>query len=135
MKSVHDIRRENLRRLILDADGPTELSRKLGHTNGSYVAQLAGPNPSRKISETVAREIEAKLGMLEGEMDVEPRLALKENAFHECVKLVAAAVADAGAKPAPETYATLVTLALEHAKLVGKVDTGYIKRIVGLTVR
>jgi hypothetical protein len=63
MKSVYETRRVNLRALINQWGGPTSLSRKLGHSNGSYIAQIAGPHPSREISEKVAREVESKLGL------------------------------------------------------------------------
>ena len=63
MRSVYDQRRDNLRALMTQWGGPTSMAKKLGHSNGSYVAQLAGPNPSREISEKVAREMEAKLGL------------------------------------------------------------------------
>jgi hypothetical protein len=55
MKSTYDIRRENLRTLIKTWGGPTSLAKKLGHANGSYLAQIAGPHPRRDISEKVAR--------------------------------------------------------------------------------
>lgn len=42
MKSVYDTRRTNLRSLIGQWGGPTSLSKKLGHSNGSYLAQLVG---------------------------------------------------------------------------------------------
>ena len=57
MQSVYEIRRTNLRSLMTQWGGPTSLSRKLGHANGSYLAQLIGPHPSREISEKVAREL------------------------------------------------------------------------------
>ena len=55
MQSGYDKRRENLRRLIGQWGGPTSLSKKLGHANGSFIAQIAGPNPRREISERTAR--------------------------------------------------------------------------------
>ena len=66
MKTVYDIRRENLRALMKTWGGPTSLAKKLGHANGSYLAQIGGPNPRREISEKVAREIETKLGLALG---------------------------------------------------------------------
>ena len=38
---VYEIRRANLRKLMADWGGPTILAAKLGHSNGSYLAQLA----------------------------------------------------------------------------------------------
>ena len=69
MSDVFDTRRDNLRRLIAQWGGPTSLAKKLGHANGSYIAQLAGPHPTRDVSEKVAREIEHRLGIPDGWMD------------------------------------------------------------------
>ena len=72
MQSVYDKRRENLRRLIGQWGGPTSLSKKLGHANGSFLAQIAGPHPRREISERTARSIEGTLGLPLGWMKVLP---------------------------------------------------------------
>ena len=69
MKSVFDIRRDNLRKLMEQWGGPTSLSQKLGHSNASYMAQLAGPRPTREVSEKTARDVERKLGLSSGWMD------------------------------------------------------------------
>lgn len=69
MRTVFDQRRDNLRELARTWGGPTSLAKKLGHTNGSYLAQLAGPHPTREISEKVAREMERKLGLPLGWLD------------------------------------------------------------------
>lgn len=63
MVTVYDVRRTNLRRLMQQWGGPTALAAHLGHSNGSYLAQLAGPNPKREVGERTARQIEAKLGL------------------------------------------------------------------------
>jgi hypothetical protein len=114
MKSVYEIRRENLRSLIGQWGGPTSLSRKLGHSNGSYVAQLAGPRPSREVSERVAREIENKLGL------------------PVCVKCVATVLRDAGLRPDPGAYATLVQLTYERSKLTGRIEESYVQKLIQL---
>ena len=63
MKSVYDTRRANLRSIMIEWAGPTSPAKKLSHSNGSYLAQLIGPHPSRDLSEKVAREIETKLNL------------------------------------------------------------------------
>lgn len=136
MKSIYQLRRENLRSLISTWGGPTSLSKKLGHTNGSYLAQLGGPHPSREISEKVAREMEGKLGLPLGWMDQEhgdkPR-QLDDGALGDCVRAVAAALRDAGHRATPDQMADLAALAYEHTKLVGRVDEPFIQRLVRLT--
>ena len=136
MKSVYVTRRENLRKLQVEWGGPTSLAKKLGHSNGSYLAQLIGPNPSREVSEKVAREIEAKLSLPMGWLDAEhtasPR-QVDDETLGICVGAAAAAVRDAGLKLDPTPYGTLATLAYEHTKLTGRVDEPFIQKLVGLT--
>lgn len=134
MRSVYDLRRDNLRTLIQQWGGPTSLAKKLGHANGSYIAQLAGPNPSREISEKVGRDVESKLGLPIGWLDHEQSGAhpVDDEALAACVRAVAAEIRDLGLKPDPDAYANLVGLAYEHTKLLGRVDEPFIKRIVRL---
>jgi hypothetical protein len=62
-------RRENLRRLIKDADGPKNFAAKLGYANPSFLVQMAGPHPSRVVTDKTARRFEAKLGLPDGALD------------------------------------------------------------------
>lgn len=135
MKSVYTQRRENLRKLQVEWGGPTSMAKKLGHSNGSYLAQLIGPNPSREISEKVAREIEEKLGLPVGWLDQEHNGAgrqIDDETLGICVGAVAAAVRDAGLKVEPKAYGNLVALAYEHTKLTGRVDEPFIQKLIGL---
>lgn len=136
MKSTYDQRRENLRALTKQWGGPTSLARKLGHSNGSYLAQLIGPHPSRDTSEKVAREIEIKLNLPVGWLDSEQGNGTRQvddSVLGECVRAVAAALRDAGVKATPDQMADLASLTYEHAKLTGRIDEAFIKRIVRLT--
>lgn len=135
MNSVFDVRRENLRQLMKTWGGPTSLAKKLGHSNGSYVAQLAGPNPSREVSEKVAREIEHKLGLSIGYLDQAHERStakLNDQALTEVVRAVATVLRDANLRPDPDTYGTLVQLAYDRAKLTGQVDESYIQKLTTL---
>lgn len=131
---VYNTRRDNLRRLLGEWGGPTSLAKKLGHSNGSYLAQLIGPNPSRMISEKVAREIEGKLQLPTGWLDQEqsglPRV--DDEALADCVRAVAAALDDLRKRPQPSTFADLVQLVYEHRKLTGRLDEAFIQRVTRL---
>lgn len=135
MRSIYDTRRDALRQLMQTWGGPTSLAKKLGHSNGSYLAQLAGPHPSREISEKVAREMEAKLGLPLGWMDQEHNgtRQLDDEALGACVRAVAAALRDVGHRATPDQMADLAALAYEHTKLVGRVDEAFINKLVRLT--
>lgn len=135
MKSVYEQRRGNLRALMKQWGGPTSLAKKLGYSNGSYVAQLAGPHPSREISEKVAREIETKLALPMGWLDGEHTgkvAQLDDEALSVCVRAVSAALRDAGRMVNPDQMADLVALAYEHTKLIGRVDEPYIVKLTRL---
>lgn len=135
MTSVYEIRRENLRALSRQWGGNTSLSRKLGHANGSFIAQLAGPRPSREVSEKVAREIEAKLSLPAGWMD-QPHAAgessLNDEVLAQCVAAVVTCLRDAGLRPEAEAYGTLVQLVYDRAKITGAVDEPYILQLLKL---
>lgn len=134
MRTVYDIRRENLRTLARQWGGPTSLSRKLGHSNGSYLAQLIGPNPSRDVSEKTARDIENRLQLPTGWMDAEhsdaPRV--DDAALSDCVRAVASVLRDVGLRPDPEGYATLVGLVFDRFRLTGRLDEEHTKKLISL---
>lgn len=133
--NVYDTRRDNLRALIGQWGGPTSLSRKLGHSNGSYIAQLAGPKPSRDMSEKVAREIEVKLGLPAAWLDQRHaggQQTLNDEVLGQCVAAVATCLRDVGLRPDPSTYGTLVQLVYDRAKLTNTIDEPYIHKLLQL---
>lgn len=134
MKSVYTIRRDNLRALLTQWGGPTSLAKKLGHSNGSYIAQLVGPHPSREVSEKVAREIEGKLNLPIGWLDKEQTAptVLDDQVLSDCVRACAAAIRDAGLKPDPDRYAILVGLAYDYLRLTGRMDEAHLNKLVRL---
>lgn len=83
MRPITDIRRDNLRRLIADNDVPSAVATKLGYVNSSFMAQLAGPNPIRNVTEKTARSYEAKLGLPTGWFDTEgaQRVRITDSGF------------------------------------------------------
>jgi hypothetical protein len=131
---VYRTRRDNLRRICGEWGGPTSLAKKLGHSNGSYLAQLIGPNPSREVSEKVAREIEGKLTLPTGWLDQEQSglPSIDDEALAACVRVVAAALDDLKKRPQPSTFADVVQLVYEHRKLTGRLDEAFIQRVVRL---
>ena len=135
MTSVYETRRENVRRLMKLWGGPTTLAKKLGHSNGSYLSQIAGPHPRRDISERVAREIEQKLALRLGYLDQEhpdAPVQIDDRFIAEAVRAVAAEIRDAGLKPKPELFGKLVQLVYENAKTTGAIDEGFIRKLLEL---
>jgi hypothetical protein len=71
LKTVGTNRRNNLRRLIGEGRRFTtqvDLASTLGVTD-SYLSQLLGPNPIRRVTEPTARKFEYKLGLRTGSLD------------------------------------------------------------------
>ena len=135
MKSTFDIRRANLRKLMEQWGGPTSLAAKLGHSNGSYLAQLAGPHPSRDVSEKVAREIERKLGLSPMWMDSAhktPPAQPDTNALIEVVAMVQDLLHAANVKISKEKFAEVVNLVYEQAAETNANPQAYARRIINL---
>lgn len=74
LDKIFEIRRENLRRKIREAGGPGSLTLQLNLSNPSYLSHLAGPTPSRVITEKTARKVESLLGLPQGWLDVEEKV-------------------------------------------------------------
>lgn len=135
---VYAIRRVNLRKLIDSWGGPTSLAAKLGHSNGSYLAQLAGPHPSREVSERVARSIEVALDLPAGWMDKrQPAGPHKSNEVNPALltKVVSAATEEInsmGVKLAAEKFAELVSLVYELSAERGAVNAALLRQLINL---
>ncbi len=129
----NDVRRDNLRTLIQQHEGPAALARRLGYRNAAFLVQMAGPNPSRPVTERTAREFEAKLGlpsgwfdhvkgaMPPGAPDAVPSAAIDSELVAEVLRLVAEGCETAGVTLAHAKFADVVALlyteALEERRL------------------
>jgi hypothetical protein len=75
IESILKIRRSNMTILAgLQAGGWAGLGRRLG-VSRAYLVNIAGPNPTRPISEKTARTFEAMLRLPDGWLDKTQRLA------------------------------------------------------------
>lgn len=64
-------RRNNLRKLVGEGrrfTKHTDLANTLGVTD-SYLSQMIGPNPIRRVTETTARKFEYRLNLAPGALD------------------------------------------------------------------
>ena len=149
MTKINDHRIENLRRLMREHDGPSALAAKLDYANGSFLVQMAGPNPSRPITEATARKIEEKLKLPVGYMDEvhEPAATAKVYAMphtpaptnaapmdvSSVVMTVMQLLAERGiAQPDPQRFADLVALAFADATEHGGVRRDYLVKLCNL---
>jgi hypothetical protein len=106
--NISDIRRINLRNLI-DMHGASALAVKLGYRQSSFLSQMAGPSPTRTVTDKTARAFEKQLGLAEGSLDVAP---VEVSAPTEPVTQVA--------QPQPSAQ-ELLTLALSATRTLGTV--------------
>jgi len=117
--TVYDHRRENLRNLVNAWKGPLALAKKLGYANAAFIVQMAGPNPTRLVSERTARMIEASLDLGREYMDRRPsaveEVEMNTDLLHECVRVVTQVCEDEKVKFSPGKFADLVTLAYTEA--------------------
>ncbi len=139
-----DIRRARLRELM-EKKGTKNLSETLGYRQPSFLSQMAGPNPTRDISEKTARRFEQKLGLPTGYLDMETdpveapvRAASAPVAgsvaqVAEVIRMVGSICAGENVELAPIKFADVVALAyvdmMEHA---GTARPEHIKQIVRL---
>lgn len=130
-EDVFQNRRGNLRALIVQHEGATNVAKLLGYSSPSYLSQMVGPNPTRQITEKVARQIERKMILPDGWMDKKPtnfQVKVNDQQIGELVLLIGQILKDNGVSVAPEQFATLVTLAHER----GEIDENYIRRLIHL---
>lgn len=67
---IEDIRRANVRKLFT-LRSASDVSRKLGYKTTSFMSQIAGPAPTREVTDKTARAMEVAYGYPRGAMDKE----------------------------------------------------------------
>ena len=130
-EDVFATRRRNLRDLIRQHEGATNLAKLLGYSSPSYLSQMVGPRPSRQVTEKVARQIEHRLRMSPGWLDKahgQYHSSVDEHSVSETIVLVGQMLDDAKVKTTPRQFAELVALAQER----GALDETYIRRLISL---
>jgi len=122
MLSIAEIRREHLRYHMKKA-GASNLSATLGYRQPSFLSQLAGPNPTREITEKTARSFEERLGLPSGSFDQPidaptqpeqvdaPSVAANTELVADVIRLVGNIVASENIELPPAKFADVVALA------------------------
>lgn len=136
MRDVQATRRANLRMVVDQWDGPTNLAKKLSLSGPSYLSQLTHGN--RPFTEKTARGFEDKLGLPRGWFDEERDpfgVRVDNGLLEQCVLAVAGAAEDIGVNVPAAVMADLVTLVYEQAEKTGAVDESLARRLVKLTTK
>lgn len=121
-----DNRRENVRALVELRGGVSKLSRALGYKNPSFISQMAGPEPTRDITEKTARRIEQVLNLPMGSLDLPPGSKPQASAtaapldnttalVADVIRTVSRMCEDEGLSTPPSKFGDLVILALNDA--------------------
>lgn len=137
MTKIKENRIENLRKLVIQWDGPSKLSRKLGYKNPSFLVQMTGPNPTREITEKSARAIEAKLelpqGWLDDEHGAELQAGLDIKLVVEIIRRGMSFCEGQGIRIRPEKFADLIELVyLDATGNNGAISNDYMERLIKL---
>ena len=66
---IFETRKANLRVLIEEVGGPNNLAKRLSLKTPSFLSHLAGPRPSRHITERSARKIETAMNLTKNWLD------------------------------------------------------------------
>lgn len=71
MNKTYSTRVENLRRLVeMTEGGAVQVAAAMGYRHRSFISQMAGVNPTRRITEKTARAIEDAMGLQAGWLDI-----------------------------------------------------------------
>lgn len=133
MDIMRKIRSDNLDRLaaLPKYGSKAALSRALGYSTPSFLSQITGDSPTaRPFSETTAREIEVKLDLPRGWMDVDrskgPDSAITVSSVTECIQRISKIADEMGVALPPRKFTTIVEMAIERN------EDEFIRRLLSL---
>lgn len=143
MSKVVELRRANVRQLLGERGSLTELSKRMGYRNPSFLSQMLGPEPTREITEKTARKIEKALGLGQGSLDQPIGYQRPSQAPSRPDPQIVALVADvirmvgqecdaAEVHPSPGKLADIAALVLAASFEQGAPPADHIKKIVRL---
>lgn len=147
MSDVKEVRRANLRRLVIEHEGMNTLARKLGMNKGAYISQLLSDPPIRPITEKTARKWERALGLPEYWFDAKnqftqptapaatpPPAAANGKLLTEVVTQVLTELKVRG-ELTPAEVADLIEMVYQDSVAAGRVDVEKLKKLVALIKR
>ncbi len=143
MSRVAEVRRANVRQLIGERGGLTDLSKRLGYKNPSFLSQMTGPEPTREITEKTARKIEKALSLDPGSLDKPIGYAKAEQSpsrpdpdvvalVSEVIRMIGRECDAAEVHPSPGKLADIAALVLAASFEQGRPPADHIKQIVNL---
>lgn len=146
MSDVKEVRRANLRRLVLEHEGMNTLARKLGMNKGAYISQLLSDPPIRPITEKTARKWEKALSLPEFWFDAKNQIApaaapqqvvvaaTNGKLLNEVVTQVLTEL-KVRSELTPAEVADLIEMVYQDSVPAGRVDAEKLKKLVALIKR
>lgn len=140
-KSVYDVRRENLNRLLKEQGAKTQLAIRLGVSQARITHLLKDPDSpnARRITTDQARELEQIMGLSSGALDhdqaqpMPPRGGAPDvNTMLAVVRSVTTAQQELGVSLDPETTADLVSAVYDLTRPGELVALPTVKQLVKL---
>ena len=130
-------RRENMRKLIQHWGGPSVLAKKMGHVNASFLVQMAGPNPTRNVSERTARTVEQALGLEAGWVDRQHSapsspLHIDAGSISGAIQRVQSFSEQSGVKLSTAKFGDVVAILYESATSSRNIDDDLLRKIISL---
>jgi hypothetical protein len=106
----------------------------MGHANPSFLVQMAGPNPTRNVSEKTARHLESALGLPAGWLDLPQAAAqpvsVDATTISSSVQRVLAMCNVMGLTLSATKQGDLIGLLYETETLGGKIDDSLLRQLV-----
>ena len=135
------IRRDNLR-LLKERHGGQKLAQMLGLVQSSFISQMAGPNPSRDVTEKTVRTLEKELNLEAGTLDrplgspseekpvsAEENIAMVSAAIRAIGNICVAESVELPTNKLTDIIALSITDAMEHG---GNLREEHIRQVVRL---
>lgn len=148
MVDTAEVRRHNLRQLVLKYEGMNNLARALGLTKGAYISQILSSQLSDKnkrvLSEKTARKWERLLGLPVGWMDTPtdafgaplgPKGTINPALLTETIVTVLDALKAAKVTMGHDQIAELIVMQYTDASALGRNDKTRLEKIVSLIRR
>lgn len=137
MSEPLELRKRNLKTLVQQWEGPTNLARKIGQKGPSYISQMIKGH--RPITAKTARKMEEQLDLPNGWFDHEhenrrPGRAadVDVSTMSHVVSTLGTTLEEQGLTLPPTKFANAVALLYERTIAEGELDEGYLQRIVQL---
>ena len=134
-KTIAEIRRKNLRKLVSDYEGMNKLASQIGLSKGAYISQMLMDPPVRPFTEKTARKWEEKLGLSVGWFDEQhdrDSPSIDTHLLAQVLEAVDSVMRKAKVVLSPAKIAELVAMQYADSVPTGRVELKRIKSIVDL---